>query len=230
MYLAPQPVPSGTESNGTHDQAKGGHLATSPRAAALGLLRSYAYLIKGELDFIYAVEAHLIPEGVDWVQWKRFIHHFISVEDQSVAKRYHYGQLRLSRLDWAVRLFRPRSRKGRTRWIHYEPSHQGSLTRLFERATVPLAFLIAGVSVLLSAMQVALGTGSIGEQLPGVNFDAMRASFWLVSMFIMGGCAVATLLFIILPTSVVTWQLVWGYKQKGDAEEMCSIRREEYLA
>ena len=72
--------------------------------------------------------------------------------------------------------------------------------------------MIAGVSVLLSAMQVAIGAGSVDQQFPGVNFDAMAAFFWFVSLFIMGGCAVAALLFIIIPVSIVTWQLAWGFR------------------
>lgn len=98
--------------------------------------------------------------------------------------------------------------------MYYEPSHQGSLTRFFERLTVPLAFMIAGMSVLLSAMQVAIGAGSVDPQFPGVNFDAMAASFWFVSLFIMGACAVATILFIAVPVSIVTWQFVWGFRHR----------------
>jgi hypothetical protein len=48
-----------------------------------------------------------------------------------------------------------------------------------------LAFMIAEVSVILSAMQVALGASSLANIFRVSNFDAMLASFWLVSMFIL---------------------------------------------
>lgn len=67
------------------------------RSAAVGFLRSYAFLIKHRIGFILAKDSRLVPEDVDWIEWSKFINNFRKLEDHHVAKRYHYGQLRLSR-------------------------------------------------------------------------------------------------------------------------------------
>lgn len=85
---------------------------------AVGFLRSYALLVQNRLDFALAKEAHLMPDDVEnWLQWSKFIRHFGRLTDERVSRRYHYGQLRLSRLNWAVRILRP---KTATTWWFYE--------------------------------------------------------------------------------------------------------------
>ena len=74
------------------------------RALAVGFLRSYARLVASPLDFALAKEAHLLPDdggnnSFDWLAWAAFIQHFRRLGDEHVAPRYHYGQLRLSRLN-----------------------------------------------------------------------------------------------------------------------------------
>ncbi|CAG8345843.1 unnamed protein product [Penicillium salamii] len=118
---------------------------------AIGFMRSYAFLVKSSLDFAIAKESYLIPTDVDWIVWSIFINHF-RLEDDSVAKRYHYGQLRLLRLNWAVRIFRPKKNLAR---LFYENSYW-STSEFMERATFLLVFLFASVSIALSSMQVAL--------------------------------------------------------------------------
>jgi hypothetical protein len=61
------------------------------RSIALGFLRSYAHLVQHRSDFTLAREPQLIPDNVDWLKWCRFIHHFRHIEEDQVAKRYHYG-------------------------------------------------------------------------------------------------------------------------------------------
>ena len=127
------------------------------RALAMGFLRSYARLVASPLDFALAKEAHLLPDdggnnSFDWLAWAAFIQHFRRLGDEHVAPRYHYGQLRLSRLNWAVRVFRPRSAD--TLW-RYEVT-SASINDAMAYVTLPLLFAFAIASSLLSAMQVAL--------------------------------------------------------------------------
>lgn len=72
------------------------------RSIALGFLRSYAHLVQNRSDFTLAREHQLIPDNVDWAKWCQFIRHFRYIEEGQVANHYHYGQVRLSRLNWAV--------------------------------------------------------------------------------------------------------------------------------
>ncbi|KAB8219540.1 hypothetical protein BDV33DRAFT_231417 [Aspergillus novoparasiticus] len=124
--------------------------STLDPSIAMGFLRSYAFLTPHRLDFILAKESHLIPEDIDWIAWSRFIHKFRELSDEQVAQRYHYGQLRLSRLNWAVRIVRPQH--ANTLWFYHLP--HWSITSYLSQATVPLLFIFASVSVALSAMQV----------------------------------------------------------------------------
>lgn len=157
-----------------------------------------------------AKEAHLIPDDVkDWLQWSKFISHFRHLPDESVARRYHYGQLRLSRLNWVVRIFRPQH--ARTVWF-YEIPHW-STTSFVSRAIVPLLFVFAGISLALSAMQVALtvptddpwfhGLGEFGLQ------DIGRA-FWVFSVAVILGWVAIWALLLGIPISILVWQVSWG--------------------
>ncbi|KAE8336173.1 hypothetical protein BDV24DRAFT_178668 [Aspergillus arachidicola] len=130
--------------------------STLDPSIAMGFLRSYAFLTPHRLDFILAKESHLIPENIDWIAWSRFIHKFRELSDEQVAQRYHYGQLRLSRLNWAVRIVRPQH--ANTLWFYHLP--HWSITSYLSQATVPLLFIFASVSVVLSAMQVVLSVPS----------------------------------------------------------------------
>lgn len=183
------------------------------RSFAVGFLRSYAFLIKHQLDFILAKDSHLIPEDVDWVKWSRFINNFRGLEDHHVAKRYHYGQLRLSRLNWAVRLFRPQN--ANTCWF-YEIPHW-SITEYLTRATLPLLFMFASVSLALSSMQVALSVPADGLWFLHPDESGLRymsRSFWVFSVAVLFLSGVIWVLLLGIPLVILAWQLSWGFRNQ----------------
>lgn len=76
--------------------------------AALGFMRSYYFLIQHEIDFNQACECGLIPKkpgegGVHptYEEFCRFIDPFRHVTDSEVNRRFHYGELRLTRINRA---------------------------------------------------------------------------------------------------------------------------------
>ncbi|KAL3469220.1 hypothetical protein BJX99DRAFT_265411 [Aspergillus californicus] len=77
----------------SHDSLAVSHILTSFEAFGLKECRKKGF--EGSLCWWNGVRA-------------RFAHQFQILSDEQVAKRYHYGQIRLSRLNWAVRIFRPR--------------------------------------------------------------------------------------------------------------------------
>jgi hypothetical protein len=79
---------------------------------ALGFLRTYALLVRHTSDFEIAQKLGLIPSTVPYLQFQSFIKPFLSLPEDTVSARYHYGQLRLTRLIWALRILQPRSKKG----------------------------------------------------------------------------------------------------------------------
>ncbi|RSL82716.1 hypothetical protein CEP52_016897 [Fusarium oligoseptatum] len=72
--------------------------------AAVGFLRSYSFLIRHESDFIIAQKANLLPKYISFQRFQAFIQPFRSMSDDHVSHRYQYGQFRLTRLNWAVRI------------------------------------------------------------------------------------------------------------------------------
>ncbi|CAG8063345.1 unnamed protein product [Penicillium nalgiovense] len=186
-------------------------------STAIGFMRSYAFLVKSPLDFAIAKESYLIPTDIEWIEWSIFINHFRVVEDDSVAKRYHYGQLRLSRLNWAVRIFCPKST--RTRWF-YENSYW-STTEFMERATFPLVFLFASVSIALSSMQVVLAV-PVDRLWSHISDDhelqEMNRAFWLFSIAVVSLWLLTWVLLLGIPLVALCWQVFWGFRNREEEQ------------
>ena len=159
--------------------------------AALGLLRSYCYLIRHESDLRIAQQEHLqlVPPSVGWKEFCAFTAALgRSIEDGHVAPRYHYGEIRLSRLNVLVKilLFRRNYQEVYPQYAEYFAQFYG-----------PLLFLFGVLSVLLSAMQVSLAV----EQLKSRDWDRFYDVCRWLSIAVLGAVAVvlgwlATLLIV----------------------------------
>lgn len=159
--------------------------------SAVGLLLSYVWLIGHESDFILAREAKLIPIEVDWPKWTDFVKDFLQNIDldslAQVDRRYHYGELRLSRLNTITR-FLP------SMWS-YDNFIRGYLSTstwyqaFFERNFSWLLTTFGFMSVTLSAMQVGLGTQKFSANQP---FDKLSYGVTLLAIatvFLAAGAA-----------------------------------------
>jgi hypothetical protein len=215
-YLSP--APEQASSNTVDPQKKDQAFIPSAweppeHAMALGFLRSYAYLIQHQSDFIVAHQQHLVPPTLDWISWSRFIAYFRDTEDHQVSNRYHYGQLRLSRLHWAVRLFRPRTAPT---WWFYSLPHW-STTPYLHSILAPLAFTFATLSLVLSAMQVVVSVPADGLRFSGVSeigLENMRRAFWIFSIGLIISSGVIWVLLAVILLNVLVWQLVWGFNHR----------------
>ena len=186
----------------------------SDRPAAMGFMRSYSHLIQHRLDFILAQENHLLPSELEWIEWSTFITHFCRIDDAQVAPRYHYGQLRLSRLNWAVRTFQPRNAP--SAWFYKIPYWSTAL--YLESVIGPLIFAFASLSVVLSSMQVVLSVPSEGLWSDGydtASIRAMRRAFWVFSIIMLLLSGVVWTLILVIPVSVLVWQLQWGFRNRS---------------
>ena len=131
--------------------------------AALGFLRTYCYLIQHESDLRIAQQEHLqlIPPSVTWKQFCSLTAALqVSIEDQHVAPRYHYGEIRLSRLNLLVKIFLLQRN-----YQEVNPQY----AEYFAQFYGPLLFIFGLMSVLLSAMQVSLGV----EQLKPRDWEKL---------------------------------------------------------
>lgn len=130
----------------------------------LGFLRSYCGLIKSPLDLSIAKESHLVSKDVVWQQWAIFRQTVLTkAEDNelNINERYHYGELRLPRLDLIYRF------TGRR--LNYFTIHRTYGT-YFGQYFALLAAALAFVAVILTAMQVLTGINNIPETLQSICY------------------------------------------------------------
>ncbi|KAF9884505.1 hypothetical protein FE257_001692 [Aspergillus nanangensis] len=180
---------------------------TPSRALALGFLRSYGYLIRHKVDFVLAQEAHLIAPEITWVRWGRFIAWFRGVEDGDVAKRYHYGQLRLSRLQWMVRVGLAKNSSA-TGWFYEVP--YWSIASYVRQAATPLLFLFASLSVVLGAMQVVVSVEVAELGFVGGSALKVHAASWVFSVVVLVATLGIWLLIFVIPLGALVWQVSWA--------------------
>ncbi|KAH0434553.1 hypothetical protein CcaCcLH18_05296 [Colletotrichum camelliae] len=110
---------------------------------ALGFLRTYSSLIVHESDFEIAKKEKLLPYFVRWNTWCIFIRGFATLRDRDVSPRYHYGEIRLTRLNLWHRVF----------WLKsYEKVHNNYAT-FFARFGAPYLFVFGAATVVLTALQ-----------------------------------------------------------------------------
>ncbi|KAL4756185.1 uncharacterized protein BDW70DRAFT_154397 [Aspergillus foveolatus] len=121
-------------------------------SAAKGLLRSYYYLIQHESDFTIAQATNLLPGNITWAEFSNFIAHAQSIADAEVSPRYHYGEIRLTRLNFYSKFL-----LHRTRYEWGRPQYSAYFSRFYGH----FLFIFAMVSLLLSAMQVELAAEAL---------------------------------------------------------------------
>ncbi|KAL6904070.1 hypothetical protein GGI43DRAFT_310100 [Trichoderma evansii] len=211
QYLASNTCFMPVLSSAPHSYDAGSPLTSdSYRSMALGFLRSYAQLIQHQSDLRIAKEQGLIPEYVTWARWCKFICGFRLVSDEDVARRYHYGQIRLTRLNWAIFIFRPKS-AGKGLWFYREsPWSAPVFIRYF---AVPLAFIFASVSLVLSSMQVMITVPEDVLYSSGISEDGFRAMelvAWWFSIVTLVFAALSSTLLLFVPILIIIYQICWG--------------------
>lgn len=165
------------------------------RRAALGFLRSYLYLIQHKSDFILATdEKHrLIPKNISHSDFVNFIMAFDKIEDTSVAPRYHFGELRLSRLSFWSKVF--------LRRFTYHKVH-GQYGAHFAEFYGPILFLFGTLSVAMTAMQLALtGQRLTPSSLSWITFARVTHGFSIYALFCVA-LVVLLLVFTILSMGI----------------------------
>ncbi|KAK4103016.1 hypothetical protein N658DRAFT_484665 [Parathielavia hyrcaniae] len=138
--------------------------------ACLGFMRSYYMLIQYDIDFQEACRLRLIPpkrkgKRPTYQEWCEFIEAFAQVGDHHVNRRYHYGELRLTRINRAAMLF-----KFSLAYFHIYPQWGSFL----EHTLAPIITIFAVCSVLLNSMQVSLAAIEVGNE---VNVEDMSGAW-----------------------------------------------------
>lgn len=149
------------------------------RPQATGFLRSYAFLIQHRLDFELAKNLYLIPKDVSWDSWAMFIRFFCDLEDWKVSKRYHFGQIRLSRLHWLVRLTQPEAAD----FSMFYVLPYISIGSFIHDMQGPLSFLFGSTTVVLASLQLL--TASDYSSLTSSSFELAKRVAWKLAIAVM---------------------------------------------
>jgi hypothetical protein len=163
-------------------------------ASATGLLLSYVWLVASTTDYAVAIEERIFPSSLKWEVWRNtvrdILRNFDTISAQ-VDRRYHYGELRLSRLNTLYR-FNISTFSFRN-FVYGFMSMPTWYTQFFERNFSWILAAFIYFTVILSAMQVGLATSYLQN-----NAQFQSASF---------GIAVTT---IVLVVAVIVLMLaVW---------------------
>ncbi|KAF1951068.1 hypothetical protein CC80DRAFT_496349 [Byssothecium circinans] len=164
--------------------------------AAKGLLRTYYYLIKYESDFDMAQSAGLLPRNISWEDFSRFISQAQFIRDWEVSPRYHYGEIRLTRLNFYAKFFLNRWRYewGRPQYSTY-----------FNRFYGHVLFVFAILSLLLGSLQVELAAESL--------IKAKWSVMGYIARYFSAICLVVLFLFSLFFTSMLVVMIAheWIY-------------------
>ncbi|KAJ5736418.1 uncharacterized protein N7483_001543 [Penicillium malachiteum] len=178
------------------------------RLDATGFIRSYTRLIRYESDFLLAQEKNMISKDrISFADFQRLTMPFRDKGDDEVSQRYHYGQIRLSRLNWAIRLFQPSSRRyhGILGRIYYQQLYWD--TSAFVQASIaPFVFIFGTLSVTLSAMQVALAVEANTQN----EWDGFSWTSWVFSIAVLVVVTILVVVLALIAVTVLLAQLRWG--------------------
>lgn len=169
--------------------------------SANGFLWTYTKLIVHESDFNLAKKLELLPddEAITWIKWCKFIQGFQHMTDNEVAKRYHYGELRLTRLNFYYRvLFRG--------WTYLNTYTQ--YDTYFGRFLAPFLFVFGSISLVLTAMQVALATSAESKSYNIVAYNFSNFTIWAV----VTGLAFFPFMYLWFKTSELIYAVTHGQR------------------
>ncbi|RYP27922.1 hypothetical protein DL767_007449 [Monosporascus sp. MG133] len=168
--------------------------------SACGLLLSYAWLIRSKSDLRIAHDTGLLPTDIKFDSWTAFIADFaahVNIHSlHQVDPRYGYGELRLTRLNSLYRFgaagFSLRN------FVHGFMPVSNRYTSFFERNFGWILAAFVYITVVLSAMQVALATERFQND---TSFQALSYGMALMAVGLVLGAISIMLL--------VWWSLFW---------------------
>ena len=200
-YLSPEKSPfRGSDQKGQQSYSE-------IRRSALGFIRTYYYLVQHESDFDIACrgESRLLPSGISWIDFCNFSKDFRHIGDNMVSERYHYGELRLTRLNFYAKIF--------LRKFHYERVY-GQYGAFFARFYGPLLFIFGVLSIILSAMQVELGSETLLSSHQWRSFWFACRWFAVITLICMAILTVA-LVFLLVGMIVDEWTFALRMRYKN---------------
>ncbi|CEJ58346.1 hypothetical protein PMG11_07005 [Penicillium brasilianum] len=174
------------------------------RKAALGYLRTYFYLIQYESDLRVAQDPALclVPKEVTWSRFCHFTARFKNIAENEVSGRYHYGEIRLTRLNYYAPILLGKS--------HYQRENY-QYRAYFARIQGPLISVFAFFSIALNCMQVSLAASSSDEGYSSAWL--VLGCYWLSTLTGSAtGFLMLLLVFLFLFKVIKEWKFAIAYR------------------
>ncbi|RCI14102.1 hypothetical protein L249_8070 [Ophiocordyceps polyrhachis-furcata BCC 54312] len=170
------------------------------RLSAAGLLLSYVWLICCKADLHIAKQHRLVPRKLRWIDWAALSRDILS-RHLRVAERYDYGELRVHRLNLIYRFAPGMFPDYLFRGYLYGYNR---FSQFFGRNFAWAAGAVLYASVVLAAMQVALGVAAIKDH-PSFQGAAYGFSvFTMVAMVFLSAAALGYLVVVFILNLVYT--------------------------
>jgi hypothetical protein len=174
------------------------------RKAALGYLRTYLYLIQHESDLRVAQDPALclVPKEVTWPQFCQFTARFNDITENEVSGRYHYGEIRLTRLNYYAPILLGKS--------HYQRENY-QYRAYFARIQGPLISTFAFFSIVLNCMQVSFAASTSDDKYSSALLVA--GCFWLSTLIgFFTGALMLMLAFLFLLKVIREWRFAIAHR------------------
>lgn len=189
--------------------------------SACGFLLSYVWLLNTPLDLKLAHDHTLIPSFITWHWWKNFVTEFYNEVDinslHQVHRRYHFGELRLGRINSIYRI--------RFMFTHFVRGYLYDYNRyvvFFQRNFSWILVVFVFFSLVLSAMQVGAGVKPLSE-----NDMFLRACYVFVVFSMVSVAAVLALvavIFIIIYLFNMIAAISHDGKQRKEREKLKKVQ------
>jgi hypothetical protein len=162
------------------------------RRSALGFLRSYRYLVRYESDFNIAIEKGLLPKAATWEGFSRFVSDLREIRDSDVTGRYAFGEIRLSRLNFYIKIILGKST------FHKVDGQYGAY---FARFYGPILFILGMTSIVLNALQLEMAVETLSQVQWQRVWTLSRWTSILTAAFV---SLIAWVLFLLLILRIAT--------------------------
>lgn len=204
------------------------HICPHPELhkSACGFLLSYVWLLTTPLDLKLAHDHTLLPSFITWHWWKKFVKEFFNEVDMNslhqVNQRYHFGDLRLGRINsiYRIRFF----------YSHFVRGYLYGYNRyvvFFQRNFSWILIVFVFFSLVLSAMQVGAGVKPLSE-----NDAFLRASYIFVVFSMVSVAAVLAvvgLIFVIIFLFNMVAAISHDNRQRMQRDKLTRKKKEENI-
>lgn len=194
--------------------------------SACGILLSYVWLICSPLDLKLAHKLDLLPSEITWLWWKSFVAEFILHVDPNtldkVNKRYHFGELRLGRINsiYRIRFF----------FTHFIRGYLYGYNRyvvFFQRNLAWILVVLVYFSLVLAAMQVGATIQPLNTNTAFLQASYGFSVFSIISVAVIVGFVGVMFVTIFL---INMFLAIWNEKKKRKDRELLAQEKEKGIA